>query len=87
MGLVLRAEEPSDVWRLTGVDDPTTPPTLSRVLNTVGTREEWRRAGVPVLFDEQGEVRHVLRGGREYRFEYIGAEAATTLPHCPPLVR
>ncbi|HTT72059.1 MAG TPA: hypothetical protein VMG32_12625 [Anaeromyxobacteraceae bacterium] len=85
MGFVAHAEEPSDFWRLTGVDDPTTPPSLARVLNTVGTREEWRRAGLPVLFDEAGEVRHVQRGGREYRFEHLGADAAAGAPHCRPL--
>lgn len=65
------AAEPSDCWRLVGVDDPSTPPSVSRVLFTVGTRAEWRRAGFPVLFDEAGRVRHVVRGGRVYRFEPV----------------
>jgi len=82
MGLALPAEEPSDFWRLTGVDDPSTPPTLARVLNTVGTREEWRRAGLPILFDADGSVRHVLRGGREYRFEHLGPKVREGERHC-----
>jgi len=74
-----------DCWTLVGVDDPLTPPTVSRVLNTVGTRAEWRRAGLPVLFDEQGEARPVLRAGREYRFRFVDEGAAAGLPHCRPL--
>jgi hypothetical protein len=85
MGFVVRGEEPSDFWTLRGVDDPATPPSVARVLNTVGTREEWRRAGVPVLFDADGQVRHVLRAGREYRFEHLGERVAGGEPHCQPL--
>ena len=85
MPLSSRAAEPSDCWVLVGVDDRTTPPTLSRVLNTVGSRLEWRLAGLPVLFDDHGNVRHVLRGGREYRFERVDDQAAARLPHCSPL--
>ena len=85
MPLSSRAAEPSDCWVLVGVDDRTTPPTLSRVLNTVGSRLEWRLAGLPVLFDDHGNVRHVLRGGREYRFERVDDQAAAALPHCSPL--
>ena len=86
MGLLSLGAEPSDCWRLVGADDSATPPTLSRVLNKVGSRAEWRRAGVPVLFDENGNVRHVLRGGREYRFECVDEGTAARLPHCSPLV-
>ncbi len=64
----LPSAEPTDCWKLVGVDDVATPPTVARALGWVGTRADWRRAGFPVLFDEQGNVRHVLRGGREYRF-------------------
>jgi len=85
MPLSSRAAEPSDCWVLVGVDDFVTPPTLSRVLNTVGSRAEWRLAGVPVLFDEQGNVKHVQRAGREYRFELVDEGAAAHLPHCRPL--
>lgn len=84
MPLSSRAAEPSDCWVLVGVDDLVTPPTLSRVLNTVGSRVEWRLAGIPVLFDERGDVKHVLRAGREYRFERVDEQAAAGLPHCPP---
>ena len=84
MPLSPRAAEPTDCWVLVGVDDPSTPPTLSRVLNTVGSRVEWRLAGIPVLFDEKGNVKHVLRGGREYRFERVDEQAAVRLPRCPP---
>jgi hypothetical protein len=56
------------------------------VLNKVGSRVEWRRAGIPVLFDEKGNVKHVLRGGREYRFECVDERTAAHLPHCSPLV-
>ncbi len=85
MGLLSLGAEPSDCWRLVGVDDSATPPTVARVLNRVGSREEWRRAGVPVLFDEDGNVRHVLRGGRVYRFERVDERLAAHLPHCTPL--
>ncbi len=71
MSLPPSAVEPSDRWRLVGVDDPTTPPTISRLLDAVGTRAEWRRAGLPVTFDDGGEVRPVLRAGRAYRFELV----------------
>jgi hypothetical protein len=84
MPLSSRAAEPSDCWTLVGEDDPTTPPTLSRVLNTVGSRVEWRQAGIPVLFDEQGNVKHVVRGGREYRFRRVDEQAAAGVAHCPP---
>ncbi len=86
MGLVLRGGEPSDCWKLTGDEDPSTPPTISRVLNTVGSRAEWRRAGLPVLFDEEGRARPVQRGGRVYRFEPVEDERAADLPHCAPLL-
>ncbi len=84
MPLSSPAAEPSDCWVLVGEDDLATPPTVSRVLNTVGSRVEWRRAGIPVLFDELGNVKHVLRGGREYRFQLVDEQAAARLPHCPP---
>jgi hypothetical protein len=76
MGLLPLASEPSDCWRLVGPDDAATPPSIACVLNAVGTRPEWRRAGLPVLFDENGAARHVLRGGREYRFVPVGEAAA-----------
>ena len=69
-------EEPADCWKLVGVDDATTPPSLARVLDRCGTRPEWRSAGYPVLFDEAGEARPVLRAGRAYRFVYVGDVAA-----------
>ena len=72
MALLPAAESP-DCWQLVGDDDLSTPPTLSRVLHAVGTREEWRRAGFPVLFDDGGCVRHVVRGGKVYRFELADA--------------
>jgi hypothetical protein len=81
---LLPSPESPDCWQLTGVDDDGTPPTVSSVLNTVGTRTEWRRAGFPVLFDASGEVRHVMRGGRVYRFERVDEEDASRRPHCPP---
>lgn len=84
MALLPTAPEP-DCWQLVGEDDPSTPPTVARVLNHVGTRREWRRAGFPVLFDAAGEVRHVLRGGRLYRFRLIDDGSASALPHCQPL--
>jgi CTP:molybdopterin cytidylyltransferase MocA len=86
MPLSSRAAEPSDCWVLVGVDDPVTPPTVARVLNTVGSRGEWRRAGLPVLFDENGNVKHVVRAGREYRFQCVDDGTAARLPHCRPLV-
>jgi hypothetical protein len=86
MALSLPSTEPSDCWRLVGVDDLATPPTISRLLDTVGTRAEWRRAGLPVIFDDRGEVRPVLRGGREYRFETVDGPAAAALRRCQPLV-
>jgi hypothetical protein len=86
MALSIGAAEPADCWRLVGVDDVTTPPTVSRVLNTVGSREEWRRAGVPVLFDESGDVRPLLRGGREYLFERVDGDAGARERRCAPLV-
>ena len=82
---LFRAAESCDCWTLIGVEDPLTPPTVSRVLNTVGTRAEWRRAGLPVLFDERGEARPVQRAGREYRFQFVDEGAAARLPHCKPL--
>jgi hypothetical protein len=86
MPLSSRAAEPSDCWVLVGVDDPVTPPTVARVLNTVGSRSEWRLAGLPVLFDEHGNVKHVMRGGREYRFHFVDEHTAASLPHCSPLL-
>jgi hypothetical protein len=65
---ILPSSEPADRWQLVGPDDVATPPSVARVLHTVQTRGEWRRAGFPVLFDERGEVRHVMRGGRVYEF-------------------
>jgi hypothetical protein len=76
MGLLPPAE-PSDCWKLTGPDDTATPPSVACVLNSVHTRGEWRRAGFPVLFDADGEVRHVVRGGREYRFVFVGSAGLT----------
>ena len=84
MALLPTAPEP-DCWQLVGEDDAATPPTVARVLNTVGTRREWRCAGFPVLFDDVGEVRHVLRGGRLYRFQRVDEAVAARLPHCAPL--
>ena len=79
------AGEPSDCWKLVGIDDALTPPTVARLLNKVGSRAEWRRAGLPVLFDERGDVRSVLRCGREYRFELVGECSGACLPQRPPL--
>ena len=81
---LLQAADPSDCWTLVGVDDVSTPPTLARVLNTVGTRPEWRRAGFPVLFDEAGRARPVVRGGREYRFQKVDEGAVERSRHGPP---
>jgi len=86
MALSFQSAEPSDCWRLVGVDDFTTPPTISRLLGTVGTRVEWRRAGLPVVFDDRGEVKPVLRGGHEYRFESVDGRAVAGLRRCAPLV-
>jgi hypothetical protein len=84
MGL-LPIAEPTDCWQLVGDDDALTPPSVARVLNTVGTRPEWRRAGIPVLFDERGDARPVVRGGREYRFRFVGADASAEVRHPAPL--
>ncbi len=81
---LLPSLESPDWWQLTGVDDDGTPPTVSSVLNTVGTRTDWRRAGFPVLFDASGEVRHVVRAGRVYRFERVEEEDAHRRRPCPP---
>ena len=86
MPLSSQAVEPSDCWVLLGVNDPATPPTVARVLNKAGSRFEWRLAGIPVLFDEQGDVKPVMRGGREYRFECVDHLTAARLPHCTPIV-
>jgi hypothetical protein len=67
------AEEPTDCWKLDGEEDATTPPSLSLVLHRSGTRSEWRRAGFPVLFDEAGNPRPVIRAGRAYPFVYTGS--------------
>jgi len=84
MGL-LPIAEPTDCWQLVGEDDALTPPSVARVLNAVGTRTEWRRAGLPVLFDERGDVRPVLRGGREYRFRFVGVAPSVDGTHPAPL--
>jgi hypothetical protein len=84
MGL-LQPAETLDWWTLVGVDDVSTPPTVARVVNTAGTRPEWRRAGFPVLFDEHGRVKHVQRGGRLYRFERVDDAEARKLRRPPPL--
>ncbi len=86
MALLPPPSEP-DCWQLVGEDDWSTPPSLARVLYTAGTRPEWRQAGFPVLFDAEGQVRHVQRAGRVYRFERVDPSRASTLPHPPPLVR
>jgi hypothetical protein len=54
------------------------------VLNKAGSRAEWRLAGIPVLFDERGNVKPVVRGGREYRFECVDELTAARLAHCTP---
>jgi len=82
MSLLPPAAEPGDCWQLVGVDDPSTPPSIARILYAVGTRPEWRRAGVPVLFDDTGRVRPVQRGGREYRFLRIDERTAERLGRC-----
>jgi len=84
MPLSLEFPEPSDCWLLVGEDDAATPPTISRLLNTAGTRGDWRRAGLPVSFDERGEVRPVLRAGREYRFEAVDERVLSALRRCAP---
>ena len=83
MGLLPLAE-PTDCWQLVGVDDVATPPTVSRVLYTVGTRAEWRRAGLPVLFDEAGEPRPIVRAGRAYHFVPAHPSLAATRRHPSP---
>jgi hypothetical protein len=83
MGLLPPASEPTDRWQLVGPDDGATPPSVARVLHAVGTRSEWRRAGFPVLFDESGNVRHVLRGGRVYAF--VPVREAPDAAHPPEL--
>jgi hypothetical protein len=82
---LLPVSEPPDCWQLVGDEDDSTPPTVARVLNRVGTRPEWRRAGFPVLFDGDGRVRHVMRVGRLYRFERVSDEEAAAKPHPSPL--
>jgi hypothetical protein len=86
MGLFSGYEEPADCWQLVGPDDVATPPSVAIVLNCVGTRTEWRRAGFPVLFDVAGRPRSVLRAGREYAFVRVTEEVAARLPHCAPRV-
>jgi hypothetical protein len=71
MGLLPPGAEPSDRWQLVGIDDAATPPFISGLLHTARTRAEWRRAGLPVLFDARGRVQHVTRGGRVYEFVYV----------------
>lgn len=85
MSLLPPAAEPGDCWQLVGVDDPATPPSIARLLYAVGTRPEWRRAGVPVLFDERGGVRAIQRGGREYRFLRVDERTAARLGRCRAL--
>jgi hypothetical protein len=85
MALVSAVESP-DCWQLIGEDDLATPPSVSRVLRAVGTRDEWRRAGFPVLFDDDGRVRHVVRGGRVYRFEPVEASRLASARHPEPRV-
>jgi hypothetical protein len=84
MSLLPKAEPTPDCWQLVGVDDDATPPTLSRVLNSVGTRPEWRSAGFPVLFDDAGAPRPIVRAGREYRFLCVDASAVAERPHPSP---
>jgi hypothetical protein len=83
MGLLPAVESP-DCWQLVGDDDLDTPPTVSRVLSAVGTRDEWRRAGFPVLFDDDGRVRHLVRGGRVYRFELVESARLGAARHPEP---
>ncbi|HET9594805.1 MAG TPA: hypothetical protein VFP65_04445 [Anaeromyxobacteraceae bacterium] len=81
---LLSAVESPDCWRLIGEDDLATPPSVSRVLSAVGTRDEWRRAGFPVLFGDDGSVRHVVRGGRVYRFEPVDRTLLASARHPEP---
>jgi hypothetical protein len=74
--------EPLDCWQLVGVDDGATPPSIARVLHAVGTRGEWRRAGLPVLFDDAGRARPVQRAGREYRFLRVDEQTAAGHQRC-----
>jgi hypothetical protein len=67
-----------------GVDDTATPPTVSLVLHAVGTRPEWRRAGFPVLFDEAGTPRPIVRAGREYCFHPADPTLLSVRPHPAP---
>jgi hypothetical protein len=83
MALASAVESP-DWWQLVGEDDLATPPSVSRVLRAVGTRDEWRRAGFPVLFDDAGVVRHVVRGGRVYRFEPVDPARVASARHPEP---
>ncbi len=85
MPVSFQTAEPSDCWRLVGVDDAATPPTIARLLDAVGTRAEWRRAGLPVTFDDRGEVRDVLRCGRAYRFEPGDERSAAGERRCAPI--
>ncbi len=81
---LLPIAEPTDCWELEGVDDAATPPNVSRVLHAVGTRPEWRRAGFPVLFDDRGDPRPIVRAGREYRFQCVDPSLASVRPHPSP---
>lgn len=85
MGLESFVAESSDCWRLVGEDDASTPPTVARVLNRAGSRVEWRRAGMPVLFGDDGRPRPVQRNGRLYRFESVDERTAADLPHPVPV--
>jgi hypothetical protein len=80
----LQIAEPTDCWQLVGVDDDATPPSVSHVLNAVGTRHDWRRAGFPVLFDATGEARPIVRAGRAYRFECVDPALAQQKPRPTP---
>lgn len=80
---LLPSAEPTDCWMLVGVNDPATPPSVARLLDHVGTRAEWRRAGLPVLFDGAGAPQPVVRGGRAYQFRCVG-EGAAPGPHPTP---
>ena len=81
---LLPSAEPTDCWMLVGDDDGATPPSVARLLHTVGTRAEWRRAGLPVLFDTTGEPVPVVRAGRAYRFRCVGEAGATSGTHPTP---
>lgn len=76
MGLLPSGAEPSDLWQLVGIDDAATPPFISGLLHSTRTRAEWRRAGLPVLFDARGRVQHVTRGGRVYEFVFVREASA-----------